>query len=592
MQNRKTPPTADAEINPLEDDGIIEFAEEILGTDGDDIVGPDKIESADGEDDEIIDLTDLADMPPEEEDDILDLTEDVRLPAENGDDVFELEEVAEEILDGEEVIVEMDDEIEDLTIPDDAILDLDDVADEIADAEENMVELEDVVDQDRREDQSRITDEPDFMDEDDTIELSAADRSALEAEFGYEPTAEDLAGVADAPDEGRDTGQGEEILLDFDDLSSPDAAREADSDVLAAKKGSAKESGLQAPQQKLELSETDRRILEEELDLGMVEAEPSVSGDDNAPGITPDKRVAALTEEDLAADDTIALYHDESGSLSFGEPDSHTADADLLPLEEDPVEARTRPGNEAVEDFRLDFDDQGSEESVLQEEPSAENNTKETESVAPHDQPDASPAEQSFPEERDSADPFSFEFDDVSEKQSSAAADADAVPLTDEEELSVAALLADAVATNDEAPQGDSAEPDRASGNDTDSVEGFSENAFLEKGDHDRELKMDFDQTEDAPRQDLHRMADPIMIRVKEPATENHADEDALLNKVFEPEPDNIAPERLEEVVEQAVNRIFSQKIESILVEAIEKAVTKEIEHLKSLILGDLDRRH
>jgi hypothetical protein len=105
-----------------------------------------------------------------------------------------------------------------------------------------------------------------------------------------------------------------------------------------------------------------------------------------------------------------------------------------------------------------------------------------------------------------------------------------------------------------------------------------------------RDMSVDFDQPEAASQKDLHTMSDPISIRVKEPAAENHADEDELLNNVFEPEHEAAAPGNLEDTVERVVNKVFAQKIEAILVESIEKAVSSEIGRLKDLILGDLGK--
>jgi hypothetical protein len=91
--------------------------------------------------------------------------------------------------------------------------------------------------------------------------------------------------------------------------------------------------------------------------------------------------------------------------------------------------------------------------------------------------------------------------------------------------------------------------------------------------------------------QDMHRVADPISIRVKEPAAGNddHANEDDLLNHVFDSESETISTDRLEAIVETAVNRILGEKIETILVDAIDRAVTREIDRLKQLVLGSED---
>ena len=103
-------------------------------------------------------------------------------------------------------------------------------------------------------------------------------------------------------------------------------------------------------------------------------------------------------------------------------------------------------------------------------------------------------------------------------------------------------------------------------------------------------MSVDFDHSENFEQTDLHKDADPISIRVKEPTTEDHADEDALLNKVFEPKLEAESTQELEQTVERVVGEMLSEKIETILADAIEKAVEKEIGRLKKLLLDDLSR--
>jgi hypothetical protein len=107
----------------------------------------------------------------------------------------------------------------------------------------------------------------------------------------------------------------------------------------------------------------------------------------------------------------------------------------------------------------------------------------------------------------------------------------------------------------------------------------------------DPTLGVDFDQTDAAGPVDLHKTADPISIQVKEHAEDNHTNEDELLSKVFQPETETAAtPDNLEQTVERLVNKMFAEKIEVILVNAIERAVSKEIDRLKGVLLGELDR--
>jgi methylmalonyl-CoA mutase cobalamin-binding subunit len=99
-------------------------------------------------------------------------------------------------------------------------------------------------------------------------------------------------------------------------------------------------------------------------------------------------------------------------------------------------------------------------------------------------------------------------------------------------------------------------------------------------------MTVDFDQTESPGHKELHKVGDPISIRVKEPAFENHANEDDLLNKVFESETAPVSAAQLEQTVEKIVAKVLAEKVEVLLVDAIERAVTKEIERLKAQLLG------
>jgi hypothetical protein len=106
----------------------------------------------------------------------------------------------------------------------------------------------------------------------------------------------------------------------------------------------------------------------------------------------------------------------------------------------------------------------------------------------------------------------------------------------------------------------------------------------------DRDLNMEFEHPEPSEQQDLHRMADPISIRVKEPSVKDSANEDELLNRVFDAGLELPPREDLEEMVENTVRRLFAEKVEVILTQAIERALTREIERIKSLLTGDLDQ--
>jgi hypothetical protein len=190
-------------------------------------------------------------------------------------------------------------------------------------------------------------------------------------------------------------------------------------------------------------------------------------------------------------------------------------------------------------------------------------------------------------------DEFNFDFDETAEQADAETDEIELPPLTAEEELSVEALLAE-VETPEDSDQPSDARQDTTHHQ----IKADSDDKPIISEDSDEkplttEPEMDFGQDDAVDGQDLHKVEDPISIRVKEPAAENHADEDTLLNSVFEKGPDveEFTPEQLESAVERAVNKIFAEKIESILFDAIDRAVTKEIGRLKTLIIGDGDSK-
>ncbi len=207
MQNEDKPAMASETKNPLSDDDIIEFAETVLADlDGSD-AGYDEDKSLVEDDDDIIDLTEVADKP-ESSDDILELTEDGDMGPSTEEDILELKDIAEKATGEDEVAFELEDDIEDLMIEDDAVIEVDDEVDGPADAAEE--------DADDRE----IISEPyDFADEEETFDLSSEDQGDMvssdqedeDTEFDFEPAAENLTGNTDESPLSADAGEEETL---------------------------------------------------------------------------------------------------------------------------------------------------------------------------------------------------------------------------------------------------------------------------------------------------------------------------------------------------------------------------------------------
>lgn len=533
MQNEDKPAMASETKNPLSDDDIIEFAETVLADlDGSD-AGYDEDKSLVEDDDDIIDLTEVADKS-ESSDDILELTEDVDMGPSTEEDILELKDIAEKAAGEDEVAFELEDDIEDLMLEDDAVIEVDDEVDDPADAAEE--------DADDRE----IISEPyDFADEEEPFDLSSEDQGDMassdqedeDSEFDFEPAAENLTGNTDESPLSADAGE-EETLPESEDRVPEEYSAEGDpmtvalerqpledqvEDLIGGQIGNQIENqAADGQQEKLELTEADRRLLEEELSLDI--------DDDASTDTTDDRDAAAPAGQPL--DDTI-----DPGSLHRAEG-GESADAENVPAS---------PTAEAA-------------------------------------QPDFAEASGGgLPEA------FDFDFDETAEDDETAESEPSMTPPVDFEELSVESLLADSDATGpaEQYQSFDGAEGTTEAG-DAGPAEP-SETEFAEEMQAAGASEMNLEPLESPEPHDGLAAADAMSIPVVGLSARHRADGDAPADKLNEPIPETLSGAQLEAVVEQAVKKLFGEKIETMLSDAIEKAVTKEIDRLKTLILGDLD---
>jgi hypothetical protein len=537
MQNEDKSAMASEAKNPLSDEDIIEFAETVLADFDDNFVGHDEDKALVDDDEDIIDLTEVADKP-ESSDDILELSEDVDIGASTEEDILELKDIAEKEAGEDEVDFELEDDIEDLMIEDDAVIEVDDEVDDPVDATV-----------DDADDLEAISEPYDFNDEEETFDLSSEDQvpkssSDLEdedSEFDFEPAAENLTGNTDESPLSADAAE-EETLPEPEDRVPEEYPAEGDPMTVALETQPLEDQvadligghvGYQignpvtdGQQEKLELTEADRRLLEEEL---------SLDTDDDASTDTTEDRDAAAPAGQLI-DDTIDLG-------SFHRAESHeSADAENVPAS--PTAAAVQPdvaeasGEGTTENFDFDFDEAAEDDATAESEP-----------------------------------PMTSAFD--------------------AEELSVESLLAESDATGN-------AEQHQLFDGAFDEPEGMPEagDAGPEEPSEtevDKEMQaagaseMDLDPLDRTDPHDRPTAADPMSIPAVGVSSPLGAGDDAPADKLNEPLPETLSGAQLEAAVEQAVKKLFGEKIETMLSDAIEKAVTKEIDRLKTLILGDLD---
>ena len=537
MKNEDKSAKANEAKNPLSDDDIIEFAETVLADLDDSDVVHDEETALVEDDDDIIDLTEVADKP-ESSDGILELTGDVDMGPSTEEDILELKDIAEEAEGEDEVAFELEDDIEDLMIEDDAVLEVSDEVDETADAAE-----------DDADDREVISEPYDFADEEETFDLSSEDQLDMassdledeETEFDFELAAENLTGNADESPLSADAGE-EETLPEPEDRVPEEYPAEGDpmtvapetqpledqlADLIGGHIGNQIENqATDGQQEKLDLTEADRRLLEEELSLDI--------DDDASVGTTDDRDAASPAGKPL--DDTIdpdSFHRAEGNEPADAEdvPASPTAEA----AQPDFAEAT---GGGTSETFDFDFDE------------AAEDDTTEA---------SEQPMTPSVDVEELSVESLLAESDE--------AADAEQHQSFDE-----------AFDRDEGTPEVESAGPAEP-----------SETEFDEEMQAAGASEMNLDGLDAPDPHDGLTATETMSIPAAGLSAQHRTDDDAPEDKLNEPIPETLSGAQLEAVVEQAVKKLFGEKIESMLSDAIEKAVTKEIDRLKTLILGDLD---
>lgn len=567
----------------LKDDDILDFAEEILGSADEEILELEDVDEASEEEEDIIDLTEVAgyEVGNQDEEEILDLTD-------------ELEDVPDdEVLDLDEVSPESEADAAAPNTPDEAattdsteeedILELDDV---VADEEPGGFDIEeDIFDLDVEEgaDSEAGSLASSFTIEADTIELSEADRRSLEEEFSFEPEpAEDAREETPASAGRQDAARVEDHEPEVELIS-----------VMPADNDDPWNTAERQSRASSDEDESDEETEEIVLDFGESEEESTApaeafygtfdSGEQpvSAESATPVE--SAEPEADTASQDL-----EPAPQTDAAEPDEPTVQEFMGAAEEGEVHEFSEPGRDeaiyAVDDFTGDAALEEPREITIEEDETDEEDaftwTDETETAAAAktaswtaqtDESDAFEEKALEPEAAGAQGP------DVAWEPAALEPRSDREPLPGSgPEETDAPLSTEAIFADDEMMEDDGSDY------------AVSPTSGSEELPEEGGMGVDFTHAEAFEEKDMHRVADPISVRVKEPSdrSDDHADEDDLLNRVFDNESPAISTERLESIVEETVNRIFAEKIETILVDAIERAVTREIERLKQLVLG------
>ncbi len=538
-------------LGHLEDEEILELADEVLQTPDDEIVEltdmTDIPTTADEE--EIIDLSEVADIPLEEDEEIMDLTENLYEPPAMDDGITELSDIAAETPPLDEEIMDLDDYLEDMPA-----------------GEEELLELDDVVDESGR-DIFEKTSAAEAASASEVLELTESDREAIAEELNL-----DLSDASeDAGKLAEDSDQTATEMTDLLDEEQPlDASIEiSDLDNEAAAEETVGEEPAEEDSDTVELTDLDSETIDKEL--GELALDLETAGQADTAEITPDQEImeqdSALNLGAEMPDDTLELQdtdrvHPEPEELSEKMEPATIGDFELTDSDREIID----------EELSLEFDDQPhtdqarfEDDSGIQEQELSLGLDSETEEedidIRGSDSgiTDEGLTELHF-EEPSAADAA------IGEKQSGA----------DEQELGVEfkkeETLSDSV------------------GMTFDSDMEASENlAQMEESDDiykTQEILDEISQFDSVEASGLHKQMDPISIRVQDPATENRLEIDAL-DQEAAPNLGSISSDQIEIAVERVVKKMFAEKIENILVEAIERTVKKEINRIKNILLDE-----
>ncbi|KPJ78328.1 MAG: hypothetical protein AMJ54_04400 [Deltaproteobacteria bacterium SG8_13] len=529
-----------------------------------------------------------------EDDDDITIAED--------DEIMELEDITDVSADTEVAILELDEAIDALAEPKEEILA---PVDDPIESEEAIIDLHDTIAGEAADSEPAAAG-PSFAIETETVELTDSDRKALEQEFGFETEDEgppDGDTVAEQPAEGG-------FLAGTLDQDLDDTIELTETVGDAAETPSAGQP-LAYPEEPLELTEEDRATLEEEIGSETIEEiSPDVVD-------APEPMEAETQEADLTVDEPVLVPEEIEGDQPEQELTDEAEirfDAEELSMaddaEEQPFGFDTAPEQETAEPAPDALQRTMELADVNGEALQAEIGLEAVEPAAEEFSTDQEVVEEILDVGLDEEQPLRA--DESATEEADASLAVEGLGLTDEpgadmvepgisgsEEFTIESpadaaeeetpLTAEDLTDADVGLESEMSEPAYApSGTTFDTEE--DETAAEIAGASANGMSVDFDQAETFEQADLHKDADPISIRVKEPETEDHADEDALLDKVFEPQAGAASPQELEQTVERVVGKMLAEKIEVILADAIEKAVEKEIGRLKKLLIDDLNR--
>ena len=270
MPEKNDPKKTNQIEGQLQDEEILELADEVLKTSDDEIVELTDISdiTAGGDEEEIIDLSEVADIPVEEDEDIMDLTETLDEPPAMGAGMTELSDIAAESPPANEDII-----------------DLDDFADETPAGEEDIMELEEMVD----ESPAQLSGEVPVVEaagDAEVLELTDSDREAIADELSLDLNAAALDDTTELKDT---TNQATDAISNM--IEADKSLEESDELTDLGSEAEVKATNLfETPKNEsdtVELTELDSETLDKEL--GELNLDVQDAGQAETAELTPDQ---------------------------------------------------------------------------------------------------------------------------------------------------------------------------------------------------------------------------------------------------------------------------------------------------------------
>ena len=334
MQDKSDSKPPKAKLDPLDDEAILDLADEVLKESDDDVIElTDVMEDEDHFNDDVLDLTEVVGANEDQKGDIVDLTEVAEASLDSDEDILELEEIADESFDSDEPIVDLDDILEDEVDGEEEIVELDaflsdNIEEEVTPSPTDTSELE----------------TPVALFSDEQTELSESDEPELDMESDIAESNIRLDFEEEEPPKPTITDALNSDTVDLTDIAPEDLDEELSLDF-----------NLAEPTEATETAPSDAPSEDDLLAFDMDEAVLDAAG--------------ALSEEGSLPEETNAAQFDDTVDLTDLTPATLDDELKFNDQETDAAAAEHPVVSEPVEPLKFDTDEQGPADTIELDEP-------------------------------------------------------------------------------------------------------------------------------------------------------------------------------------------------------------------------------